>query len=147
MSGHERLRVHVLGCFRLLAGDTPITIPLRLRKPQELLQDLIAFSGTEVGAAVLIDAPWPDSEGDAAYHALESALYRLPQLLGARDVAARNVVHHSGLAQTTPRQHALMVSHFVTPAGSGTVAKAYLPRHRTGPPALRRSENLLSEGT
>jgi hypothetical protein len=27
----------------------------------------------------------PDSEGDAAYHALESALYRLRQLLGARD--------------------------------------------------------------
>jgi two-component SAPR family response regulator len=34
---------------------------------------------------VLIDALWPDSEGDAAYHALESALYRLRQLLGARD--------------------------------------------------------------
>jgi LuxR family maltose regulon positive regulatory protein len=85
MSGRERFRVHVLGRFRLLAGDTPITIPPRLRKPQELLQALIAFGGTEVGAAVLIDALWPDSEGDAAYHALESALYRLRQLLGARD--------------------------------------------------------------
>jgi two-component SAPR family response regulator len=85
MSGHERFRVHVLGRFRLLAGDTPITIPPRLRKPQELLQALIAFGGTEVGAGVLIDALWPDSEGDAAYHALESALYRLRQLLGARD--------------------------------------------------------------
>jgi len=38
-----------------------------------------------VSAGVLIDALWPDSEGDAAYHALESALYRLRQLLGARD--------------------------------------------------------------
>jgi two-component SAPR family response regulator len=56
-----------------------------LRKPQELLQALIAFGGTEVGAGVLIDALWPDSEGDAGYHALESALYRLRQLLGARD--------------------------------------------------------------
>jgi LuxR family transcriptional regulator, maltose regulon positive regulatory protein len=85
MSGHERFRVHVLGRFRLLRGDTPITIPSRLRKPQELLQALIAFGGTEVSAGVLIDALWPDSEGDAAYHALESALYRLRQLLGARD--------------------------------------------------------------
>ena len=34
----ERFRVHVLGRFRLLGGDTPITIPPRLRKPQELLQ-------------------------------------------------------------------------------------------------------------
>src|SRR6202521_319579 len=85
MSGHERFRVHVLGRFRLLSGDTPVSIPSRLRKPQELLQALIAFGGTEVSAGVLIDALWPDSEGDAAYHALESALYRLGQLLGARD--------------------------------------------------------------
>jgi LuxR family transcriptional regulator, maltose regulon positive regulatory protein len=85
MSGRERFRVHVLGRFRLFTGDTPITIPPRLRKPQELLQALIAFGGTEVGAGLLIDALWPDSEGDAAYHALESALYRLRQLLGARD--------------------------------------------------------------
>src|ERR1700690_3624030 len=85
MSGRERFRVHVLGRFRLLTGDTPITNPPRLRKPQELLQALIAFGGTEVSAGALIDALWPDSEGDAAYHALESALYRLRQLLGARD--------------------------------------------------------------
>jgi LuxR family transcriptional regulator, maltose regulon positive regulatory protein len=85
MSGRERLRVHVLGRFRLLTGDTPNIIPPRLRKPRELLQALIAFGGTEVSAGVLIDALWPDSEGDAAYHALESALYRLRQLLGARD--------------------------------------------------------------
>ena len=85
MSDRERFRVHVLGRFRLFTGDTPITIPPRLRKPQELLQALIAFGATEVSAGVLIDALWPDSEGDAAYHALESALYRLRQLLGARD--------------------------------------------------------------
>src|SRR3984893_7842271 len=83
MSGRERFRVHVLGRFRLLTGDAPIIIPPRLRKPQELLQALIAFGGTEVGAGVLTDALWPDSEGDAGYHALESALYRLRQLLGS----------------------------------------------------------------
>jgi LuxR family transcriptional regulator, maltose regulon positive regulatory protein len=85
MYGRERFRVHVLGCFRLLMGDTPIIVPPRLRKPRELLQALIALGGTEVSAGVLIDALWPDSEGDAAYHALESALYRLRQLLGTRD--------------------------------------------------------------
>jgi two-component SAPR family response regulator len=85
MSGRELFRVHLLGRFRLLTGDTPLAIPSRLRKPQELLQALIAFGGTKVSAGVLIDALWPDSEGDAAYHALESALYRLRQLLGTRD--------------------------------------------------------------
>jgi DNA-binding SARP family transcriptional activator len=85
MFDRERFRVHVLGRFRLFSGNTPVAIPPRLRKPQELLQALIAFGGTEVNASVLIDALWPDSEGDAAYHALESSLYRLRQLLGARD--------------------------------------------------------------
>jgi two-component SAPR family response regulator len=85
MYGRKHLRVHVLGHFRLLTADAPITIPPRLRKPQELLQALIAFGGAEVGAGVLIDALWPDSEGDAGYHALESALYRLRLLLRARD--------------------------------------------------------------
>jgi LuxR family maltose regulon positive regulatory protein len=85
MSERERFRVHVLGPFRILTGNAPITIPPGLRKPQEVLQALIAFGGTEVSAGVLIDALWPDSEGDAAYHALETALYRLRQLLGARD--------------------------------------------------------------
>jgi LuxR family maltose regulon positive regulatory protein len=84
MSDRERLRVHVLGPFRILTGNTPITIPPGLRKPLDVLQALIAFGGTEVSAGVLIDALWPDSEGDAAYHALESALYRLRRLLGAR---------------------------------------------------------------
>src|ERR1700736_7024890 len=78
-------KIHVLGHFRLFKLDEPIQVPRRLRKPQELLQALIALGGTEVGAGLLTDALWPDSEGDAAYHALENALYRLRQLLGARD--------------------------------------------------------------
>jgi DNA-binding SARP family transcriptional activator len=82
----ERLRVHVLGRFRLLANDAPIAIPPRLRKPQALLQALIAFGGTDIGASSLIDALWPESEGDAAYHALESCIYRLRRLLQMRDI-------------------------------------------------------------
>ena len=85
MSDRERFRVHVLGPFRILMGNAPITMPPRSCKPQEVLQALIAFGGTEVSAGVLIDALWPDSEGDAAYHALETTLFRLRQLLGARD--------------------------------------------------------------
>jgi len=81
----RRFRVHVLGRFRLFTADAPITNRPRSRRPQELIQALIAFGGIEVGAGVLIDALWPDAEGDAAYHSLESALYRLRQLLGARD--------------------------------------------------------------
>jgi DNA-binding SARP family transcriptional activator len=79
-------RVFLLGRFHLLRADLPIRFSLRAqRKPLELLQALIAFGGTEVGAGVLADALWPDSDGDAGYHSLESALYRLRRLLGAPD--------------------------------------------------------------
>jgi two-component SAPR family response regulator len=77
-------KVFVLGRFQVLKDDAAIRFSRRQqRKPLELLQALIAFGGTEVGAGRLTDALWPDSEGDAGYHALESALYRLRQLLGA----------------------------------------------------------------
>jgi DNA-binding SARP family transcriptional activator len=79
-------KVYVLGRFRLLKADMAISFSRRAqRKTLELLQALIAFGATEVPARALIDALWPDSEGDAGYHALESALYRLRQLLGVHD--------------------------------------------------------------
>jgi LuxR family maltose regulon positive regulatory protein len=83
------LKVFVLGRFQVLKDDAPICFSRRQqRKPLELLQALIAFGGTEVGAGKLTDELWPDSEGDAAYHALESALYRLRQLLGSSSAVA-----------------------------------------------------------
>jgi LuxR family transcriptional regulator, maltose regulon positive regulatory protein len=77
-------KVFVLGRFQVLKDDVPIRFSRRQqRKPLDLLQALIAFGGIDVGADKLSDALWPDSEGDAGYHALESALYRLRRLLGA----------------------------------------------------------------
>jgi LuxR family maltose regulon positive regulatory protein len=83
-AGTWPFKVFVLGRFQVLKDGSPIRFSRRQqRKPLELLQALIAFGGTEVGAGTLTDALWPDSEGDAAHHALESALYRLRRLLGA----------------------------------------------------------------
>ena len=78
------IKVFVLGRFQVLRNDAPIRAARRTqRKPLELLQALIALGGTDVGAHVLTEALWPDSEGDAGHHALESTLYRLRQLLGS----------------------------------------------------------------
>jgi LuxR family transcriptional regulator, maltose regulon positive regulatory protein len=77
-------KVYVFGSFQVLKGDAPIRFSRRTQKKTlELLQALIAFGGTEVAAGCLTDALWPDSDGDAGYHNLESALYRLRLLLGA----------------------------------------------------------------
>ncbi len=79
-------KVYVLGTFRVFKGDAPLRTSRRTpKRALELLQALIAFGGNEVSAGALTDALWPDSEGDAGYHALESALYRLRQLLGEPD--------------------------------------------------------------
>ncbi|HVP34248.1 MAG TPA: BTAD domain-containing putative transcriptional regulator [Steroidobacteraceae bacterium] len=79
------VKIYVLGRFRVFKGDAPLQFSRRIqRRTLDLLQALIALGGTEVSAGALIDALWPDSEGDAGYHALESALYRLRQLLDAR---------------------------------------------------------------
>ena len=40
-AGGERFRVHVLGRFRLLGGDTPITIPPLVYPPKRLQQPLL----------------------------------------------------------------------------------------------------------
>lgn len=83
-AGLRTFQVFVMGRFQVIKDGTPIRFSRRTqRKPLELLQALIAHGGVEVGASKLTDALWPDSEGDAAYHALESALYRLRHLLGA----------------------------------------------------------------
>ncbi len=78
-----RFKVYVMGSFRVLKGDSPLRFSRKMQKRTlELLQAIIAFGGAEVSAGALADALWPDSDGDASYHALESTLYRLRQLLG-----------------------------------------------------------------
>ncbi len=77
------VKLYTLGRFQLLLDDAPITFPGKARKkPLELLCALLAFGGRGVSDARLCDALWPDAEGDAAHHALETTLYRLRKLLG-----------------------------------------------------------------
>jgi DNA-binding SARP family transcriptional activator len=66
-----------------LIDDAPIRFSRRTQQRSlDLLQALLAFGGTGVAVSALTEALWPDAEGDNAYHAFESALYRLRQLLG-----------------------------------------------------------------
>jgi ATP/maltotriose-dependent transcriptional regulator MalT len=83
------VRISALGPFEIEREGTLLETGSRaIRKPLELLKALVALGGRDVRGEVLADAVWPDAEGDAAHHALETTLYRLRRFLGAGAVLA-----------------------------------------------------------
>ncbi len=83
-------RIYALGEFEIWRGDQRLSFDGRARrKPIELLQALLAHGGSDVREDVIAEALWPDADGDAAHHALETNLYRLRKLLGARAIHQR----------------------------------------------------------
>jgi DNA-binding SARP family transcriptional activator len=77
------IKVYTLGRFAILKDDMPLKSTGKLqRKPLELLKALIAAGAEEVNQASLIEALWPEAEGDNAAQAFDTALYRLRKLLG-----------------------------------------------------------------
>jgi DNA-binding SARP family transcriptional activator len=51
-------------------------------RPLDLLAALVAFGGRNVSIDRLVDALWPDADGDAARAALDTTVLRLRRLLG-----------------------------------------------------------------
>jgi hypothetical protein len=85
-----RTRVRLLGGFEVLREGLPWTAARGAgRKPVELLQALAVLGGRDVAEHALSEALWPESDGDAAQHALETTLYRLRRALGADLVVQR----------------------------------------------------------
>jgi DNA-binding SARP family transcriptional activator len=81
-----RVKVYTLGSFAVLLDDEPLTFGRKApRKPISLLKAIIAFGEHGVSEQRLIDALWPDEEGDAARHALALTLHRLRRLLASQD--------------------------------------------------------------
>jgi ATP/maltotriose-dependent transcriptional regulator MalT len=83
-------RIRLLGGFEVVRDEVPWTAGRgAARKPVELLQAVATLGAREVPERALADALWPDSDGDAAQHALETTLYRLRRMLGADLVVQR----------------------------------------------------------
>ena len=77
------MKIHTLGTFNVLVDDAPLPQQGKAQsRPLSLLKAILAFGADGVSTASLCDALWPDADGDAAQHALESALYRLRKLIG-----------------------------------------------------------------
>ena len=84
------LRMHICGGFRVQVAGEPVAFRGRAQqRPLELLQRLVIHGGRDVYAGALADELWPDSDGDAAQHALESCLHRLRKLVGKDSLATR----------------------------------------------------------
>lgn len=85
------IRIHTLGRFELLRDDEPVEFSGKTpRKPLSLLKAIVAFGGDGVAQPQLIDALWPQEEGDAARRAFGVALVRLRRLLDVPDAVILN---------------------------------------------------------
>ncbi len=77
------VRIHTLGRFGVVVAGHPLRFQRKSPgRPIRLLQALLALGGREVVVSALIEALWPDAEGDAAANAFHVTLLRLRRLLG-----------------------------------------------------------------
>jgi LuxR family maltose regulon positive regulatory protein len=80
------IRVHTLGRFSVSIGGSPLVFHGRAqRRPLDLLKVVIAYGGRDIGLGAIIEALWPDAEGDAGRKSFDVALLRLRRLLGRDD--------------------------------------------------------------
>ena len=78
------IRIVTLGSFEIIRDGK--TVKFRGKAPRrvlELLKAVIALGQTDVPVHQVIDALWPDSEGDSGYDAFTVTLSRLRKLLGS----------------------------------------------------------------
>ena len=77
------VRVFALGGLRVELNDRPLSSGRKQsRRLLQLLKVLAAHGDAPVPQRVVVDALWPEADGDAAHNALENALHRLRKLLG-----------------------------------------------------------------
>ena len=77
------VKVWTLRPFVIHVNDRPLEFSHKVpRKPLELLKAIIAFGGREVSEGQLIDALWPDAEGDKGQEVFQKTLKRLRKILG-----------------------------------------------------------------
>jgi LuxR family transcriptional regulator, maltose regulon positive regulatory protein len=77
------VKVYTLGRFELLIdGECPEYSRKAPKKVLTMPKTIIAYGAKNVPEQKLIDALWPDEEGDAARRAMVTTLHRLRKLLG-----------------------------------------------------------------
>jgi len=90
MPSNSRVRVYCFGHFHIEWPDAGVPAESAQFKPLALLKALISLGGRHVPQDRLIDALWPESEGDAGQTAFNTTLHRLRKFLGQNAVVLRN---------------------------------------------------------
>ncbi len=76
------LKIYSLGDFKIEKDGKTVAFSGKVqKKPLDLLKALVSFGGKDVSEEQLVDALWPDAEGDQGHRSFETTLYRLRQLL------------------------------------------------------------------
>jgi len=79
------IKIYTLGGFRLLINNEELVFNGKVpKKPLELIKALISFGGQNVSDTTLMEALWPDAEGDAAYNSLRTTVKRVRILLNEK---------------------------------------------------------------
>jgi len=77
------LKIYTLGHFAILKDGQPVQFSRKVQqKPLSVLKALIAFGGKDVREDQIMDALWPEADGDMAHQSFATNLHRLRQLLG-----------------------------------------------------------------
>lgn len=85
------IKIHTFGEFKLLRDDKSLRFSRKApKKPLELLRVIIALGGKNLSEERLMDALWPDAEGDSGRKSLSVTLARLRELLGVKDALQVN---------------------------------------------------------
>ena len=85
--GSERwpweVRVRLFGPIAVVAGGAPLKFKTKARRrPLDVFAAMIACGDRGRTAQAIAAMLWPESDGDLAHHALETATYRLRRLVG-----------------------------------------------------------------
>ena len=84
------LKIYTLGRFAILKDGQPVQFSRKVQqKPLSVLKALIAFGGKDVREDQIMDALWPEADGDMAHQSFATNLHRLRQLLGYEKVIQR----------------------------------------------------------
>ena len=84
------IKIFTLGQFIILNDDKPVQFAGKVQhKPLEMLKAILSIGDGEAPEEQLVDALWPDAEGDAAHQSLEITLHRLRRIMGSEKAVKR----------------------------------------------------------